>query len=333
MLTIRENLMETIKGGNPDRFVKQYEYMDFVPDPLMGVYFGNIVPGGEWVNGWGVKMKFPAGLPGPFPFCEGEDKLLKDVTKWKEVVKAPNPVLSPEAWDAAVKHANSVDRKEKFVTAAVFNGMFEKMHYMMGMEDTLINFYEEPEAMHELIDYLTDWEIACAEEMIKYTHPDALFHHDDWGSQTSTFFSPEMFEEFFLPAYKKIYGYWKDNGVEVIIHHSDSYAATLVPYMIEAGIDVYQGAVSDNNIPELIKKYGGKITIQGGLDNGKYDKEDWSREKVRAGLKDLIDAAGTRYLIPALTMGGPETTYPGLYEAVSEIVGELDAEYFKQTHL
>lgn len=25
MLTIRENFMETIKGGNPDRFVKQYE--------------------------------------------------------------------------------------------------------------------------------------------------------------------------------------------------------------------------------------------------------------------------------------------------------------------
>ena len=51
-------------------------------------------------------------------------------------------------------------------------------------------------------------------------------------------------------------------------------------------------------------------------------------EKVRAGLKDLIEAAGPRYLIPALTMGGPETTYPGLYEAVSEIVGEFDSLYF-----
>jgi hypothetical protein len=27
-------------------------------------------------------------------------------------------------------------------------------------------------------------------------------------------------------------------------------------------------------------------------------------------------------------MGGPETTYPGLYEAVSEIVGEFDDIYF-----
>ena len=29
MLTIRENFMETIKGGNPDRFVKQYEYQEW----------------------------------------------------------------------------------------------------------------------------------------------------------------------------------------------------------------------------------------------------------------------------------------------------------------
>ena len=126
----------------------------------------------------------------------------------------------------------------------VFCGIFEKLHYLMGMEDAMINFYEEPEAMHELIDYLADWEITLAEETIKYVHPDCLFHHDDWGSQTSLFISKEMFDEFLLPAYKKIYGYWKANGVEVIVHHSDSYAADLVPEMIEMGVDVFQGAVS-----------------------------------------------------------------------------------------
>ena len=98
--------------------------------------------------------------------------------------------------------------------------------------------------------------------------------------------------------------------------------------MIEMGIDVFQGAVGTNNIPELIRKYGGQITIMGGLDNGIYDRADWTREKVRAGLKELLEASGPRYIIPGLTMGGPETTYPGLYEAVSEVVGEFDEVYF-----
>jgi uroporphyrinogen-III decarboxylase len=102
--------------------------------------------------------------------------------------------------------------------------------------------------MHELIDFLTDWEIECARVQIDHIHPDALFHHDDFGSQTKSFMSPEMFEEFFVPAYKKIYGFWKKNGVQLIVHHSDSYAANLVPGMIEMGVDIFQGAVSENNI-------------------------------------------------------------------------------------
>lgn len=330
MLTIRENLLETLKGENPDRFVKQYEFMDLLVDPIFINMNGSCPVGGECVNEWGVKIKFPEGLPGPFPCSEGEDKLLKDVTKWKEIIKKPRTNYPDEAWAPFVDAANKVDRKEKFATSMVVCGIFEKLHYFMGMEDAMINFYEEPEAMHELIDFLTDFEIECAKEVVEHMHPDALFHHDDWGSQRSTFLSKEMFDEFITPAYKKIYGFWKANGVQVIVHHSDSYAATLVPSMIEMGVDIFQGAVHDNNVAELIKKYGEKITIMGGLDNGIYDKADWSKDKVRAGYKELLEQAGCKYIIPGLTMGGPETTYKGLYEAVSEVLAEFDPVYFPQ---
>lgn len=193
----------------------------------------------------------------------------------------------------------------------------------------MMNFYEEPEEMHALIDFLADWEIAGAKEVISHVHPDALFHHDDWGSQKSTFLSPAMFEEFIEPAYKKIYGYWKDNGVEIIVHHSDSYAATLVPNMIRVGIDVWQGAVFENNLPEVVNQYGGQITLMCGLDNGKYDTADWTREKIRNGLVDFFESVGTRYVIPCLTMGGAESTYPGVYDAVTEEIDRLSKTYFK----
>ena len=111
MLTARENFMETIKGGKPDRFVKPFEYQEWLNDSLFPVYFGNIVPGTEWINGWGVKNFFPVGMPGPFPSCEGEDKVCKDIAKWKEYVKAPEVVLSAEAWKEAVAQAESIDAK------------------------------------------------------------------------------------------------------------------------------------------------------------------------------------------------------------------------------
>ena len=65
-------------------------------------------------------------------------------------------------------------------------------------------------------------ELSLAEEICSHTHPDAIFHHDDWGSQRSTFLSPAMFDDFYLDAYKQVYGYYKAHGVELIVHHSDS---------------------------------------------------------------------------------------------------------------
>jgi uroporphyrinogen-III decarboxylase len=182
--------------------------------------------------------------------------------------------------------------------------------------------------MLELINRLADWEIEAAKIIVERQHPDAIFHHDDWGTQTRSFLSPADFEKFLFPAYKRVYGFWKQNGVEIIVHHSDSYAANLVPYMIEMGIDVFQGAVSENDIPGLIRNYGGRITFHGGLDNGKHDKEDWSVEALRRDLRALVEKAGTKYLIPGLTMGGPESIYPGVYDALTAEIDALSKECF-----
>ena len=162
-------------------------------------------------------------------------------------MKAPTVFYTDEEWAPAVAHSKSVARTDKYVTAFCAPGIFEMTHRLKGYEDALANLYEEPEAMHELIDYVVEYELAYAKQVVDHIHPDALFHHDDWGSQISTLFSPAMFREFFLPAYKKVYGFWKANGVQLIIHHSDSYAATLVPMMIEMGIDIWQGAMKSHS--------------------------------------------------------------------------------------
>lgn len=330
MLTIRQNLLETIRGGSPDRFVNQYEYLDLVFDPITMNCAGGCQPGETKQTDWGFWVTFPGGTPGPFPVHTGDKILIKDVTRWREVLKAPDPMAYPQPmWDFFAGLTPPPDRNERFTACTIYTGIFEKLHYMMSMDTALVNLIVEPEAMHELIDFLTDWEIECAKVQIEHIHPDALFHHDDFGSQTKSFMSPEMFEEFFVPAYKRIYSFWKANGVQIIVHHSDSYAANLVPGMIEMGVDIFQGAVSENNIPELLRKYGGQISIHGGLDNGKFDTADWSAEKIRAALVDLIESCGTKYLIPGFTQGGPGSIYPGAYEAAAAAIEVLSKIYFK----
>ena len=85
--------------------------------------------------------------------------------------------------------------------SAIGPGIFEMCHHLLEIQNCLMNFYEYPDEMHELIECLTNWELRYAEQICTYLKPDALFHHDDWGSQISTFISPDMFREFIKPAY------------------------------------------------------------------------------------------------------------------------------------
>lgn len=84
----------------------------------------------------------------------------------------------------------------------------------------LMNSYEEPEEMHALIDFITDVELEYAHLMVERVGIDAVLHHDDWGATENSFLSPAMFEEFIHPAYKKIYSYYKENNVLIVLSHS-----------------------------------------------------------------------------------------------------------------
>ncbi len=325
MLTKKQNLLETIKGGNPDRFVNQYEFMEIIMEAPKRV---RPVKGETILNEWGITYSWPEDQIGPFPVHDDEHRVLKDITKWKEIVKVPSVEFSDEIWAPAIEHANAVDRDDKFVAVFYASGNFEMTHMLMGMEDAMMGLYEEPECMHELIDCLIDYEIRYAEQIIERIKPDALFHHDDWGGQIATFLSPDMFNEFYLEPYKRAYKFWRDNGIELIVHHSDSYAATLVPSMIDMDIDIWQGVMSTNNTPELVKQYGPQISFMGDLDSGPLDVKDWSKEAIYAAVEKTCTTCGKQYFIPCLTQGGPGSSFPGVYDCASEAINEMSKKMF-----
>ncbi|MGX8715015.1 MAG: uroporphyrinogen decarboxylase family protein [Lachnospiraceae bacterium] len=329
MLTKKQNLRETIHHGNPDRLVNQFEYVSLFFDPCTMAAMGTPVRGGSWFNGWGVRIEFPEHVPGMFPDTSPEYVVIKDMENWKEYVHAPKTDFTDEEWAPFLAPLKDIDRNEVFVAPFVAPGIFEKLHYLMGMETCMINFYEYPDEMHELIDYLTEYEIRVAKEICSHAHPDALFHHDDWGTQRSSFISAEMFEEFIVPAYQKIYSCYKENGVELIIHHSDSYAENLIPSMIKMGIDIWQGAMSTNDLAGALQKYGDKIAFHGGIDNGIVDREDWTEENVVAETRNAIKKYYTKYsYIPGTVMGEPGSIFPGVYDCVSKTIAEVSDEIF-----
>jgi uroporphyrinogen-III decarboxylase len=243
-------------------------------------------------------------------------------------MKMPETKFPDSAWDKAKAAFDAMDTDQVFSCTFYPTGLFEELHFLMGMEDAMSNFYEEPEAMHGLLDFLTDYELRFAEETCKHLHPQAIFHHDDWGSYRSTFISKDMFDEFFVPRYKKIYQCWRAGGAQLVVHHNDAYSATLVPSMIDMGIDVWQGPSETNDVPSLVKKYCGKISFMGDLDSGKLDKKDWSKDELKAAALRACKNNGKHYFIPCLTQGGHMDTFHGVYDAMDEAIDEVSKELF-----
>ncbi|MBR3276177.1 MAG: uroporphyrinogen decarboxylase [Eubacterium sp.] len=333
MLTAKENMREVIKGGNPDRYVNQYEALSFCMHPFM-FFNPSVKKGGpDIVDAWGVTRSWPAGVPGGFPVHTPDKVVIKDIEDWKEYVHAPNLKFDSKAWEMAEGMAAGIDREKSFATAMVAPGLFENTHHLSGMDNALLYYMINEDEMKDLIKYLTDWELEMAEGICSHLHPDALLHHDDWGSEQNSFLRPEMFEDYFLDAYKQIYGYYHDHGVEFIIHHSDSYCANIVPIMIEMGIDVWQGCMHSNNNPELIKKYGGKMTFMGEIDNKFVDFPGWTPADCEKAARDAIASCGqeNKYFIPCITQGGPGSTFPGTYKELTEAIYKINEEKFGWT--
>ncbi len=329
MLTGKENLKEVMKkDGHPDRFVNQYDFLNVLFPDLY--YMGDypLSPGNEGYDQFGVFWRYPEGQMGAFPVHDDEHRLLKDITKWREVIDH-KPIIpeAPEYWGMLKGMAAGTDRENQYVCALQTQGIFERLHALMGMEDAMANFYEEPDIMHELIDFLVEVEIDFARTMIERVGIEAVLHHDDWGSLKSSFLSPDMFDEFITPAYKKIYGYYHENNV-LIVHHNDAYSANLVPSMIEMGMDIWQGPTPTNNIPELIEKYGGQITFMGEIETKVCDLPDWTPEIIAQEVERACRKCGTHSFIPCQTSGVPGSSFPGVYQEIHDQIERMSKEMF-----
>ena len=325
MLTKKQNLIETITGGKPDRFVNQFEFMEIIMEAPIDIRTN---PGEINKNKWGITFSWPEGQLGKFPLHDAAHKVLKDISNWRDYVHAPEIETSDMAWAAAVSHANQVDRNDQYVAGIILPGIFENVHNLMGMEQAMMALCEKPNEMHELIDYLADYEINYGKVLVEKIRPNCIFHHDDWGSQKSSFMSPAMFRNFFVPVYKRIYDFYKSNGVELIVHHSDSYGANLVPHMIDMGIDIWQGVMTTNNTPELIEKYGGQISFMGNIDTGIIDLPDWTPEIALQETEKACRDCGKAYFIPSLTRGMSASSFPGVYDAVSQEINHMSELMF-----
>lgn len=332
MLTPKENLLETLKkDGKPDRVVNQFDpFVLIMNDPVQAFTRGNRVKGKTTVDRWGTEIAWPEGQPAAMPHVNESNKVLPDVTKWQDYIKVPDlnaACSAPTLWAPALELAAAARRDNKLVLGFMGTGVFEQLHYLMGFEDTLANLLIEPEAMAELIDAVGNFRYQYLKLLVDNLKPDMILSHDDWGSKHSLFMSPPVWREMIKPQYTKIYGYAKEHGVK-IMHHSDSFLEPIVEDMVDIGIDIWQGALPQNDIPKVQRQLGGRMALMGGIDAAIVDRIDSTEEEIRTETRRVLEAyCPNGNFIPCITYGGPGTIYPNGDKFISDEIMKYNKEF------
>ena len=252
---------------------------------------------------WGVVWDWPDDQPGPVPRNYGDDKVIKDVTRWKEFFEFPS--FDNLDWDSSMKECGELDRENKLVLVPSARGMFEFSHAMMGMEDALVNYMLEPDHMYELLDAYTNWKIESVKSVIDVMRPDIIMNYDDWGSKHQLFIPPDVWRAILKPLYRRFYAYIKSRGV-IVMQHCDSHADEVAEDMAEIGMDIWQGVTPENDIPGVIERTEGKLLLMGGVDMSLIDIEGVDEEIVRAHIRDVYDKyAPCGHIIPSCTNISP----------------------------
>ncbi|MBQ3400222.1 MAG: uroporphyrinogen decarboxylase, partial [Lachnospiraceae bacterium] len=96
----------------------------------------------------------------------------------------------------------------------------------------------------------------------------------------------------------------------------------------EMGIDVWQGCMSSNDLPNLTREWCGKIGFMGGFDGADFDKADWDAEDIHKRVYEFLDQCDPKAFIPCVGQGGPGSIYDGVYEAILAAIDDYNVEKF-----
>jgi len=258
MMTSREVVQHTIKFQGPDRLA-----IDFPDD--YGTDFANtgmsrspdMRPGKEGgTDEWGAVWRNIGG----FTMGEVVDFPLKDWADF-DSLKIPD-IHEPDRWD---RLANAREEAgDKFLIAHGIS-LYERVHFIRGLENTWLDVYEAPEQLGRLIDILVEMNLVAIEKFAA-AGADALMWPDDWGLQDRLMISPEKWREIWKPRYKRVYDAAHQAGLAAFLH-SCGYIVDILDDLIEIGLDVVHMDQQENMGLELLgERFGGRITFWSPVD-------------------------------------------------------------------
>lgn len=189
-------------------------------------------------------------------------------------------------------------RQNLFSTCGVV-AAFDLMSPMCGHEYLLMGMALDPDWIRDMCDVYSRVTVNLLEILFeREVLPDGLWVWEDLGFKNGPFMSPAMYRELIFPAHKRLFDFAHSKKLPVIIH-SDGFITSLIPCLIEAGIDCLQPleAKAGMELLKIKKEFGDKIALIGGMDVRALETNDL--KVVEAELQKKLPAAmgGSGYVL------------------------------------
>ena len=126
------------------------------------------------------------------------------------------PVETREDWEEMKKRYNPDDPKRlpenldeichkleyrDYIVSIGFNGPFWQLREWLGFENLCIKFIEEPDFIHEMVEFWTDFVSKVMARFINKVKLDKVHISEDMAYKAHSMISPAMTREFLMPSY------------------------------------------------------------------------------------------------------------------------------------
>jgi len=315
-ITAKENFLRLTRGEMPE-YVPFYSMMGdaYMGDrPVAGafvkIFEDNSRLGGGMRDMWGVPYATPAtGIEAPMP--DTRINILEDIYDWSKVLKFPAP-LEYDLEAEYAKNLERIDRSQTALSCGPHFSPFQELVALMGFEGGLMALYTDPDEVKAMLNAMVDHIMPHFKKVFDVFRPDVWTMADDTCAKETPFFSPEIYEDVFLPIYMRLAEPAREAGIPVEFHNC-GYCTPFLEYMYQFGVRLTDPFQESNDITKCKEQFKGRMAFIGHWGWGQHipkNYPDFDEEELRADIRKTIDecAPGGGYLFAGWPIGLPGDT-------------------------
>lgn len=223
---------------------------------------------------------------------------VKDLQQFRDLKKryiAAIDLRYPEGWK---ENLASGWRTRDYVLVLGHNcaacGFYWRAREWMGTENLSYAWYDQPDLMHEMMEFFADFTIETARPVLEQTDVEYFNLNEDFAMKNGPLLSPDTFRKFIYPHLKRLVEFFKSHGTRYIALDSDGNPEALIPLLMDAGVDILWPLerASDMDPVRIRRKFGRSLRLMGGIDKRELAKGPRAIDVHLRELAPLIEDGG-----------------------------------------